>query len=180
MPNGSVVRVLLRSAVLPLALAAVAAPSFAQGAKIAVIDSNRIVEESVAGKAALTQLSSLRDAKLESMRALRQEIADGQKRYDEGRLSLTEERLAEMQKDLQDKAVQLKRLQEDAERELEKQQREALKKIENRVLAIIEQVGKEQGYTLIFNKFQAGLVFADDAIDITDVILQRFDAAGGS
>ena len=33
------------------------------------------------------------------------------------------------------------------------------------------------GYTLIFNKFESGLVFALDNADITNLILQRFDSA---
>jgi Skp family chaperone for outer membrane proteins len=29
--------------------------------------------------------------------------------------------------------------------------------------------------TLIFNKFQSGLVYADETIDITDEVIQRFN-----
>jgi hypothetical protein len=36
-------------------------------------------------------------------------------------------------------------------------------------------VGKEKGFTLIFNKFQSGLVYADDAIDLTDEVLKVFN-----
>ena len=43
-------------------------------------------------------------------------------------------------------------------------------------MPIINAYGAEQGYSLIFNKFESGLVFAEDAIDITDEILRRFDA----
>ena len=42
---------------------------------------------------------------------------------------------------------------------------------------VIEQVGKEGGYAFIFNKFQSGLLYADEAADITNQIIQRFDGA---
>jgi hypothetical protein len=43
-------------------------------------------------------------------------------------------------------------------------------------MPVINQVGKEKGYTLIFNKYAPGmLVYADDAIDITDEVLRRFN-----
>lgn len=45
---------------------------------------------------------------------------------------------------------------------------------------IIEAAGAEGGYTLIFNKFQSGLVFAAEQVDITDEIIRRFDAAAAS
>jgi hypothetical protein len=40
---------------------------------------------------------------------------------------------------------------------------------------VINQVGKEKGYTLILNKFQSGLVFVDDSVDITDEVLKVFN-----
>jgi Skp family chaperone for outer membrane proteins len=36
-------------------------------------------------------------------------------------------------------------------------------------------VGREQGLTLIFNKFQSGLVYADQSVDITDDVIRRFN-----
>ena len=45
---------------------------------------------------------------------------------------------------------------------------------------VINQVGKEGGYTLIFRKFESGLIYADEAIDITDEVIQRLDAAGAA
>jgi hypothetical protein len=54
-------------------------------------------------------------------------------------------------------------------------QKKELADLERRVFPIITQLGKERGYTLIFNKFQSGLVFADDAADITEDVLKRFN-----
>jgi Skp family chaperone for outer membrane proteins len=42
---------------------------------------------------------------------------------------------------------------------------------------VINQVGKDLGYTLIFRKFESGLIYADEAIDITSVVIQRLDTA---
>ncbi len=52
-----------------------------------------------------------------------------------------------------------------------------LKQIDERVMPVINQAGKDLGYTLIFRKFESGLIYADEAIDITGVIIQRLDAA---
>ena len=42
-------------------------------------------------------------------------------------------------------------------------------------MPVINQVGKELGYTLIFRKFESGLIYADEAIDITE---RRHPAVG--
>lgn len=169
----------LRLAALP-ALVLLAAPAAAQQAgplKIAVIDSDRIVVESARGKAALDRLKKLQEEKMAQARGMQQEIADLRKRIEEGRLSLAPEKLQELQKQLQDKGIAFERFQADAGRELDQERASALGAIEKDVLGVIDAIGREQGYTFIFNKYNSGLVFADEATDITQMVIQRFDAA---
>ncbi|HET9767141.1 MAG TPA: OmpH family outer membrane protein, partial [Thermoanaerobaculia bacterium] len=67
-------------------------------------------------------------------------------------------------------------------REMQKLEQEIMNPIEEQILRVINQVGQEQGYTLIFKKFQSGLVYADESIDLSPVVIQRFDttAAAGA
>jgi outer membrane protein len=150
------------------------------GVKIAVIDVQRIVSDSTAGKAALERLKKLQDEKEAQAKTRQAELTNLQDQISKGRLSLAEDKLAAMNKDLEEKAIAFRRFQDDAQREVGKARDAALGEIERKVIPIIDQVGKEGGYTLIFNKFQSGLVYADQAIDITDQIIKRFDGAGGA
>ena len=164
----------------PALLAAAAeaqAPAAARPLKIAIIDSDRVVAESTRGKAALEKLKTLQEAKVAEGRRLTQELADLRKRMEDGRLSLAPDKLEELRKQIQDRGIALERFQADAQRELEEERERALAGIERDILGVIDQVGKEQGYTLIFNKFRSGLVYAEDAVDISPIVIQRFDAA---
>jgi outer membrane protein len=80
-----------------------------------------------------------------------------------------------MSKEIEDKQISIRRFQDDAQRELQEAQRRELGGLEERILPIIDQIGKEQGYTLIFNKFQSGLVYADESVDVTDTVITRFN-----
>lgn len=164
------------------ALLGAAAPAAAQAAKFGVIDTQRIVLESQTGKTALEQLKTLQEAKEGEVRAKQQELTDLRNRIAEGRLSLSEDRLAGMQDELELKARELRRMQEDAAAELEKRQNEVLGGIEKQVLPIINEVGRNSGYTLIFKKFESGLIYVDPSADLTEQVIQRLDsgAAGGS
>ncbi len=164
----------------PLAFGAFAVPAAAQQTKVAVIDVRRLVTDSVAGKEALEKLRKLQEEKVAEARTRQEEIDGLRKRISEGRLSLAEDRLAELEKELEEKATAFRRFQEDAEREISKKQEQAFAEIERQMAPVIEQAGQEGGYTLIFNKFQSGLVYADEAADITDLIIQRFDAAAAA
>jgi outer membrane protein len=152
----------------------------AQGAppapKIGVIDVERLVKGSVAGKAALEQLQKAQEAKGNELRAKQQELRDLQQKLEAGRMSLAPDKISAMEKQLEDRVAAAKHFQEDAERELQRQRDEAFAGIESRVLPIIDQVGKEQGFTFLFNKFQSGLLFVNEQTDITQLIIQRFDA----
>jgi len=147
------------------------------GLHIAVIDSDRIVAESARGKEILGRLKQVQDAKVAEGRQLQAEIEELQARLEEGQLSLAPERLGELNKQLEDKVISIRRFQDDAERELGKMQEEQLAVVERSVLQIIDEFGREQNYTFIFNKFRSGLVFASPSVDVTDEIIRRLDAA---
>jgi len=147
--------------------------------KIAVIDTERILLNSQAGKKAVAELKTAQEQKERELDRQQKEIRDLQAKIDDGRLSLAQDKLAEMEKQLEDKVIAVRRLQDDANRELQKKKDDVLGSVDQRVMPVINQVGKELGYTLIFRKFESGLIYADEAVDITPIIIQRLDAAQG-
>ena len=159
-------------------VALVALPASAQSAqKVGVIEVGRIVQESAVGKESLARIQKISTAKQEDLTKRQNELRDLEKRIQEQGKSLSEEAMEKLQKDYQAKALDLKRFQDDAQRELEELQRKELTELEKKVLPVIEAVSKELGYTLVFNKFQSGLLYADDAVDITAAVIQKFNTA---
>ena len=169
------VRILALLAVL--AAAPAAAQQAAKPLKIGIIDPERIVQESARGKLAIEKLNKERDARLAEGNRLRQEIADLQKRANDGRLSLGQDKLKQISDEIEEKTIALQRFGENAQREMTKLEQELMDPLEEQILRIINQVGAEQGFTLIFKKFQSGLVYADETVDLTPIVIQRFDAA---
>ncbi len=153
---------------------AIAIPAAAQGS-LAVIDVQRVVSESDPGKQAIQKLKVLSDAKVQEGQGLQQDLANLQDQFNKQRFTVSEERLAEMNKELEDKTIAIRRFEDDAKRELEEARRRELGGLEERILPIINQIGQEKGITMIFNKFQSGLVYADETVDITDEVIQRFN-----
>ena len=72
--------------------------------------------------------------------------------------------------------LRLNRLQEDVQQELGLRQNELTLEITEMIAQIIEVMGEEDGYTLIFNAIQSGLVYIGPTLDITDEIIRRIDA----
>jgi outer membrane protein len=163
------------AAVAALVMAA-ALPAAAQS-KVAVIDVQRVVAESDPGKQAIQKLKAVSDAKVQEGQVMQQEMATLRDQINKQRFTVSEERLAEMNKDLEDKTISIRRFEDDAKRELDDARRRELGGLEEQILPIINQIGQERGITLIFNKFQSGLVYADEAVDITDEVIRQFNTA---
>ncbi len=163
---------------LAFALATASIPATAQ-TKIAVIDVEKLVAESPKGKAGRAEMEKLRTAKRGQLEAKKQEVLELRKRLDEGRLSLAADKLQEMQEELEAKAVSLKRLEDDSNRELQRKGERLMADIEKQILPVIQAVGKEQGYSLILNKYQSGLLYADETVDITQQVIESMAASGG-
>ncbi len=166
------------STIFAASLAAVAAAQSAPAPtsiRVAVIDVERLVRDSALGKEAFGRVKKISDDKKVENDRLQKELRDiEQKLADQGQ-SLSDDKRDALQKQYNEKSIDYKSFTEKASRDLDQAQKKELADLERRVFPIISQLGKERGYTLIFNKFQSGLVFADDAADITDDVLKRFN-----
>ena len=161
---------------LVLVLGAVPAAAQTAGQKIGVIEVQRIVQESAVGKESLARVQKAQASKQEELTRRQKELRDLEQKIQEQGKSLSEEAVDKAQKDYQAKAIDLKRFQDDASRELEELQRKELGELEKRVMPVIDMVAKENGYQLLFNKFQSGLLFADAGIDLTETVIQKFNS----
>jgi len=170
-------RGLLAAGVTALALVAGGSLSAQEPAamKMAVFNADRIMAESQAGQQALALFNQLRDQRVAELQTQQQEIdALRQQGLASDPNSVEAATLA---RQLEDRMVQMDRLQQDVQTELGQRQNELTGAITQQVGLIIEEVGLEGGYTLIFNSIQSGLVFVDPTMDISDLIIERLDAA---
>ena len=167
-----------------LALGVLAGGAFAQtvsattpAGKIGVIEVQKIVQESAIGKESLARVQKVQQAKQEDLQKRQKELRDMEQKIQDQGKSLSEDAMEKLQKDYQSKALDLKRFQDDAQRELEESQRRELGELEKRIMPVINEVAREQGYALVFNKFNSGLLFADDkAVDLTEAVITRFNS----
>ena len=168
----------LLSSVAALALAA---PLFAQSApaRIAVIDVQKVLTQSTSGKAAYERLKKMQDERITRAQKMDEEVKNLENELNTKKLSLSEDKLNEMTKQISDKKIAEQRYAQDADREVGEARDRELQALEAKIKPVIDQLGKEMGLAVIFNKFESGLVYASDAIDITDTVIKKFNDAQG-
>jgi outer membrane protein len=145
----------------------------AQAVKIGVFDATRISEETAEGKRVQTTLNELRNTKQAELTAKEQELADLRTQLTSQALSLSTERRSELEKQIQRKDLELKQNAEAATRDMQIEFAEAQNKFQEQLLAVIEQFGRDEGFTLILES--SLIAYADNSIDITTALVDRFD-----
>ena len=169
----------MKKFLVTMAVAALATPMFAQNApaRVAVIDVQKVLSQSAAGKAAYEKLKKMLDDRIEKAKQMDEEMRKLDTDIASKRISLCEEKLADLQKQLADKRIAMQRYAQDADREIGEARDRELQALEGKIKPVIDGIGKEMGLAAIFNKFESGLVYASDAIDITDTVIKRFNDA---
>ena len=148
--------------------------------KIVVVDLERVVGQSAAGQQLQARLAKFQqdvktegERKAEDARTIRQRITDGVN-------SLSEDKLAELQKEYEDATIDIRRFQDDKQREGQKMQAEGLRAIEKQLQPVFEQIRDEGGYDLIINNVDGVVVMANERVDITQLVIDKLNASAAT
>jgi outer membrane protein len=148
---------------------------FPEGAKIAYIDIQRIAANSAEGKASTTRVKGLQEKKLAELAAKNKQVEAAQAKTNQGVLS--EEARAAAAKEVERLNVEIQRMQQDAEAEMNDLQQNLQMEFQRKLGPVIQQVAVEKGLQVLLSRADAGIVWAEPGIDLTDEVIKRFDAA---
>jgi outer membrane protein len=169
----------MRKVGIILAAAAIAAvfagSSLAENLRIAIIDVNKILNDSNAGQAAkkkmearYAELKKTIDAKQEEARKIKEEI-------DKQKVMLGPGKLKEKEDALQAKVNELRQLTQDGEREMQTRQGELTRDVLKSIEKVVDVVVKEDKLDLVLER-SAGVVHFKDSMDITQRVLALVNA----
>lgn len=172
----------MKKFLLTIAAFTLAAPMFAQSApqRVAVVDVQRVLTTSTPGKAAYERLKKMQEERIARAKTMDEDARKLDADIASKRMSLSEDKLAELNKQLADKKINMQRFAQDADREVGEARDKALAELEVKIKPVIDGIGKEMGLAAIFNKFESGLVYASDAIDITEAVIKRLNETSGT
>lgn len=173
----------MKKLIISMAVAALVAPAtFAQTApaRVAVIDVQKVLATSTAGKAAYDRLKKLQEERIARAKGMEDDLRKLESELSTKRISLSEDKVVDLTKQISDRKIAMQRYAQDADREVGEARDRALMELEQKIKPVIDALGKEMGLAAIFNKFESGLVYASDAIDLTDTVIQRFNTAVAS
>ncbi len=155
-----------------------AAPSLFAQTKVAVVDLQRALSETEDGRRAKSRLEAMfrqrqkaLDAAQEKLKKMKSEIERLQKRR------VPEEQLRPRIEAFEKAYVELQTTYVDYQRELAEKEAQLTKRILERMQEIMRRVGQREGYTLIVEANEGGVVWVPSDADFTDRVIQLYNAS---
>jgi len=165
-------------ALLALLVTSLAFTGFAQESiKIGIVNSNEVIQKSTEGQAVMAQLQDKDKSNSSKISAMDEKIRELETKLNTQRLTLTQESILQLTSEMERKRTERKRFAEDSLREIRELQLRLFTKVQEEVIPIIEQIGKERNLHIIFDRDNSGSVYINPMIDITAEVIKRYDAS---
>lgn len=145
--------------------------------KFGYIDMQRALNTSEAGKEAKEQLQVKLKKYQEQINAKQEELQKLKTDLEKQGVALSEAARAAKEKDYQQKLKDFQRFTKDAEEDLQARDAEFTKKIVEAMDKVVQEYGKKNSFTIIFDARSAGMLYADQKVDLTDEVLKAFNAS---
>jgi outer membrane protein len=158
--------------------AAPAAPRpFPQSSKVAYVVLQRIANESADGRVATTRIQALQQKKAAELEAKNKQLQTLRARLEKEGSVMSAAVAGDLQKQIEKLNVDVQRFTQDAQAEVQELQQQLQGEFQARLEPVLEQVAKEMGLQFVFNGPDAGLVWADAALDISGEVIKKLDTA---
>jgi len=144
-------------------------------AKIGVLNMQRVLSTSDAGKAAKAEIKTQRDKMLQDLKVKGAEIDALAKQVERESMVMSKEKREEMEREYRIRINDFKTLEKRYNTQSQDLQKRLLNGIVKDVLALVEEIGKNEGYLLIVRR--EGVVYSPDSIDITDELIKQMNAS---
>lgn len=148
-----------------------------QTTKIGVVNAQEVLEKSAEGKRIITQLEDKNKKNQNDIAKLDDEIRNLQTKLNTQRLTLTQEAMMNLNSDIERKQTQRKRFAEDSIREMNELSARVFQKVQNELIPIIQQIGKDMNLDVIFDLSQSGTLYFNPTINLTEEVIKRYDAS---
>jgi outer membrane protein len=151
----------------------------AHAQKIGVVDMQRALMETEDGRKAKEQLKKLFDQRQKTLDKQQDDLKAMKESVEKQRDVLAKEVWAKKVEDLQKALAELQTTYMEFQRELQAKEAEMTRPILERMKRIIKRIGQTDSYSLIVEAGEAGVVYVPTSYDLTDVLIQRYNAGEG-
>ena len=139
-------------------------------AKIGVVDLQRVMETSNAGKAAQAQIKTQKDKMETDLKGKGAEIEQIRQRLEREAMVMSKESREEKEREARIKLNDFKTLQKKFRNDLQQLEKKLVTELRDDTISLVDEIGKKEGYLLIITR--VGVLYSPNSIDITDHLIK--------
>jgi outer membrane protein len=151
----------------------------ADNIKIAFVDLRQALGETTEGKAAMKKLTKLKDKMQKQIEGQEKKIMAVKETLEKQQAVLTKEALQKKAEEYYRMVNELQQSYMQSQRELQGKEAEFTQGILVKMQKILAQIGKSEGYTMIYDRSSGAVVWAPSHLDLTDKLIQMYNAQRG-
>lgn len=140
---------------------------------VVVVDTQRVLEESKAGKTIQSQMQQRVSTYQKTISKQDQELSAAQQDLQRQQAILAQDAFALKVKEFDQRVNDARKRAQEAQQNLQESQREAFGKVEYAMLQVVADLAKERGANLVLNK--STVVMFDTHFDVSDEIIKRLN-----
>jgi outer membrane protein len=152
---------------------------FPQGARIAYVVLQRIANESADGRVATTRIQALQQKKAAELTEKNKQLTGMQQKLEKEGSVMNASASADLQKSIEKLNLEVQRFTQDAQGEVQELQQQLQQEFQQKLEPVIQAVAAEMNLHFVFNGPDAGLVWADPALDISAEVIKKLDLSSG-
>jgi outer membrane protein len=148
---------------------------FPQGAKMAFVNLQAVFQLSADGKVAAAKVQSLTSQKQAQIAERQKVLQANQQKLQTGGTLMNEQSRGQLEKDIERQQRELERFQQDAQAELQDLQTELNDAFQKKLFPVLQKMAEEKGLQMLFSAADAGLIWADEGLNLTEEAVKRLD-----
>lgn len=168
-------RRILLAALLFCSASIVSTASAEKALKIGFVDLERALAESEPGEKAQAEYEKEVKSATSKIKAKRDDLDKLKDRFNSQKDSLNDDAYSRKKEELISQQKDFERSYKDSQEALQRRNAQIVGELVKNIRTVVQEIGKAEGYTVILEGSEQTVLFMDKAVDITGLVVDRFN-----
>ncbi|MEM7408987.1 MAG: OmpH family outer membrane protein [Myxococcota bacterium] len=146
-----------------------------QAVRVGVVDIDQAISSTKEGKAAREEFARKQREAESKIQPLIERYQGLEEDLKQKKFVLSDEALFQKQLDLAEMRNEIQNRMKELEGQLQVDQKRLEGPLTKKLIEVIEEAGKDSGFTMIMRRGSPGLLYTREALDITDLIIEKYN-----
>lgn len=143
---------------------------------IGIVSMQKVLDESKKGKEVQKKFEQSVSTEKKELEKREASIKKAQEDFVRDQSTMSDEQRRKKQRDIQNQVGELQQFANEAQDKMSSKRIDLLKTVVEPAKEVVAKVAKEKKMTIVFERGESGLLYFDEAIDLTPEIIKRLDA----